>query len=1040
VAGGAVYAQRGRAPRITRGDRISEPVDGVTPRDLIAAAGYFAEWYEAPIHGTQSAHPGITCAGLLNLPDLQQLLTDDNGVTVVRTALERHLDFFDSETSDGRITIGENWRGWRRLGYGYLRSLIGTLGAAMAFGRIRHRFAIDIARINEKRKERRTGLYDANGQVNEGLLAQYLEEFDGKSSNGTITHEEALEIIERRGNPGWVSKRQFKSLFGLCARLNRNQKLITKDQFKRLFDGSLLYLAASIPNEHGRRGLLYRPASAPLLVKLAVLLMAVLFAPWFSEDVGTWRHISGWLIVAASWVLYAILHARTAVERSLVLIIGVLAAASVWTSLSWAEALTVWPFILLTAGVAIGQQWRPVLQYMFYARFPLLIALATMVLPVVGIWGAPLLFKSLFVLEWGGVMFVVLLAMLVGEVCVATARLIARNAHKRFTVTQWRAPADVINRRRRWLVLVIALPLILSLVWFSELPHWASAVGAAAGIALGLLIQRLAQRLGKRQTKTGMRLRRAVEKTLTARLANTNGYLDATGDLLPGHLGNAGLFAITLLLYALGFVVLWPTSEVPAPALAFVLFILIMLGWFLPAVSFFADKYRLSTVLVLAVIPFVLSFINDIDHYYETMPMQEASASPQQELRRAFDARLQHATTLYPGQEPVIIAVAAGGGGGSAALWSARVLAGLQRQFGPRFTDSIQLVSAVSGGSLGTVYFLDAFDGDTGKPGATPSDDRLDQVVTTAGRSTLAPVAWGLAYPDFWRFFSVRYPNPYVDRGWALEEAVNARLGIPDRQLSQWRDGIIAGWRPAVLFNATVSETGERLVISPLRLQPVTRACKEPDAVTDTACEDQIDAAILSGTYKSNPDLRVATAARLSATFPFVFPIPRPRNTGQGERAYHIADGGYYDNDGLLTLVEWAQKAIVFAGGSSVRKILLIDIRVIDPPLKTQPRAGWIYSTVGPLLTMLTARTSSQGQRNEVDVKLLSGLRQMGDIRIEHVSFPMTLLTSRSWHLPTSERTAIQQYWDTDRVVLESRRKMCAFLGQTEWNCAPNSP
>jgi patatin-like phospholipase/caleosin-related protein len=1037
VAGGDVYADRDRIRRIRRSDRMLEPLDGVTREEVLAAAAYFTNLYELPVEGTASINRSIRSAGLLNRREIDQLENDPAGIPAVRTALERHLDFFDAESFDGRITLGENWRGWRRLGYGYLRSLIGTLGAAIIFGRIRDRLAIDIARIKDKRPQKSSGLYDVNGHVNDALLTEYLTAFREHASHGVITQAEAMAILGRKADLGSVSKRQFKSLFGLCTLLNRNEKVITERQFAGLFDGSLLYLAASIPGDDGRRRQL--PSPAPRIIKLAVLLMTILFAPWGDNLWGVWRHGSGWLLVAASWLLYGLLSSRTAVERSVVLILGSLAAASVWSALSWSDSLAVWPFILLMAALAIGQQWRPVLQYIFYLRFPLLLALTTMALPVIGIWGAPLLFKTMFMLEWSGVMFVVMLAVLVGEVSLASARLIARHAERRFDAARWRGPAALIDRRHRWFAFLVALPIIVSLVWLSESSWAIASVSASTGVLLAFALGHLAARLGRRDTPRRTTIHRLVQERLDAIPGEKPGYADEVGRLLPGHLAHAGLFAVTMALYATGYFTLKPASPLQAPALAFVLFILIMLAWFLPAVSFFADKYKVSTLIALAVVPYVLYFILDIDHYYQMLPLPGAAASartdasgPGRELRTAFEKRLARAQTVYPNTEPVMIAVAAGGGGGSAALWSARVLAGLQHQFGARFTDSIQMVSAVSGGSVGAMHFLNAFDQSAG-----PSDSRLDDAVQTAGRSTLSPIAWGLAYPDFWRLFSLRPFNPYVDRGWALEEALDAQLGRAQGvRLSQWRDDILAGWRPAVLFNATVSETGDRLVISPLRLRRVSTECREPDALRSASCEDQIDADTLASLYAANPDLRVATAARLSSTFPFVLPIPKPRHVANGERGYHLADGGYYDNDGLLTLVEWAQKAMTFAEPSRARKLLLIDIRLVDPQQEPRNRAGWIYTTIGPVLTMLRARGTSQVRRNLVDVKLLSDLRQAGEFTIQRVEFPLVLQTSRAWHLPASERDAIETYWNTDRAVLQARKAICDFLGPAEWTCA----
>jgi hypothetical protein len=329
------------------------------------------------------------------------------------------------------------------------------------------------------------------------------------------------------------------------------------------------------------------------------------------------------------------------------------------------------------------------------------------------------------------------------------------------------------------------------------------------------------------------------------------------------------------------------------------------------------------------------------------------------------------------------------------------------------------------------MFFMSAFDPPAGPedPGKAPSLDRLKDAVKTAGTSSLAAAAWGLSYPDFWRLFSLRHPfNDYIDRGWALEEAWDGMLGRDrGRRLSDWREGILKGWRPAIFFNATVSETGERLIISPLQL--ADRHCRDANPADDV-CGDQGDARTLRGLYPGGADLRIATAARLSASFPFVAPIPKPRI---GEYAVHVADGGYYDNGGMLSVVEWARRAFEFTRPDRARKMLVIDIRVIEPAEEPKERAGWIYATIGPIVTLFTVRGSSQVSRNDVELKLLTDLLGKDQFVIQRAEFPLNLKTSLSWHLPQSEKDEIESYWRDNPVAMKSRDEIREFLRAAKW-------
>jgi hypothetical protein len=85
--------------------------------------------------------------------------------------------------------------------------------------------------------------------------------------------------------------------------------------------------------------------------------------------------------------------------------------------------------------------------------------------------------------------------------------------------------------------------------------------------------------------------------------------------------------------------------------------------------------------------------------------------------------------------------VTASGGGIQAAGWTAQVLAGLQCWLGEDFTKSIGLISSVSGGSVGSLFFVDYCEED----GAIASNN-LKAVVQDAVQDGLETMGWGLVY------------------------------------------------------------------------------------------------------------------------------------------------------------------------------------------------------------------------------------------------------------------------------------------------------
>ena len=255
---------------VEAGDRIytSNAADSLirrnTPADpqrhpvaeLRSAVKFFDDYFVAPYSGIATNDGRFVSRGRLNSQEAAKLAAGE-GIPGRRPALKEHLDFFDPDPADGMITLRKNLRGWRALGFGWFRSVLQTLLSSLLFGHIADRFAIDIERINEKRKGSSTGIYDANGEVDSKRLAVFLTDFDrAAAQSGTlaIPQDEAKTIIDRHSKLGMVSSGQFRSLFEVCERVN-DGKTITREQFHMLFEGSLLVYAASVPERDGRAGI-----------------------------------------------------------------------------------------------------------------------------------------------------------------------------------------------------------------------------------------------------------------------------------------------------------------------------------------------------------------------------------------------------------------------------------------------------------------------------------------------------------------------------------------------------------------------------------------------------------------------------------------------------------------------------------------------------------------------------------------------------------------------------------------------------------------
>lgn len=489
---------------------------------------------------------------------------------------------------------------------------------------------------------------------------------------------------------------------------------------------------------------------------------------------------------------------------------------------------------------------------------------------------------------------------------------------------------------------------------------------------------------------------------LMRRLHSPAGFFDSAGQPLPGHRFSQNAFFCFLAIYAWFGWTTWSMIERPhqlGPTVFLCLLFLVTLAcWTLAGVSFIVDRWRLPVLVLLSLVWAAGSgllggsWFQRTDHIFTSRPLAENVSL------------LRPADLLRPRENRVVL-VAISGGGGFSAGWSTQVLGGLSSDI-PAFSPTIRLVSAVSGGSVGAMYFLNEFRGGVFDPAqARPVFDR-------ATRPSLAHLAWGLAYPDLLRMFFPGVPQE-VDRSWALERAWIRDAGsLRDATLAQWaRDPLT---RPAVSLNATVVEAGERFLFSTYRPDPE---------------DDPLHASRLFWDEFPRQDIPISTAARLSAAFPYLSPVSRSGTATDPHRAYHLGDGGYFDNFGVVSALEFLRGAL----RHTVQRpqVLLIQIELgptWNSTSQTFAQRGWGYQLIAPPAGYLGVWNTTARDRNAVDLALLQQIYP-GLITTVRFGFPQWD-TATTWHLTSGDVESIQRAWKSDATVQQARRQVEAFFAE----------
>ena len=120
--------------------------------------------------------------------------------------------------------------------------------------------------------------------------------------------------------------------------------------------------------------------------------------------------------------------------------------------------------------------------------------------------------------------------------------------------------------------------------------------------------------------------------------------------------------------------------------------------WASGFVAFYFDRYRIPFLIPLVLYLGAGSFSRENDHFFPSQKVE-----PPEQVTPGI--------ALEKGEHDTVIVIAATGGGIQSAAWTGNVLAQLKEAFGdvPQFDRSVRLVSSVSGGSVGAMYFLHAY-------------------------------------------------------------------------------------------------------------------------------------------------------------------------------------------------------------------------------------------------------------------------------------------------------------------------------------------
>jgi hypothetical protein len=273
-------------------------------------------------------------------------------------------------------------------------------------------------------------------------------------------------------------------------------------------------------------------------------------------------------------------------------------------------------------------------------------------------------------------------------------------------------------------------------------------------------------------------------------------------------------------------------------------------------------------------------------------------------------------------EKPILYIINTSGGGNRSATFTMNVLQRLDSISGGKIMNKTFLITGASGGMFGASYFREL---DRMKADGDHSINLHDKkYIDAISKDLLNPlfssfVARDLASPA--QKFKVGEYEYIKDRGYAFEEklALNTN-GVLNRQLKDLAQDEKKAKVPLMLYNSVITRDSRTMVISTQPISFLMRPLYDSTRIPPMD-PDAVDFGAFF--YKQNPmNLRLLTALRMNATFPYVLPNVWLPTTP----VIDVMDAGFRDNFGEQTAIrfvnvfkEWLQE--------NTNGVVLIQIR-----------------------------------------------------------------------------------------------------------------
>ncbi|MBS1616739.1 MAG: patatin-like phospholipase family protein [Bacteroidetes bacterium] len=291
---------------------------------------------------------------------------------------------------------------------------------------------------------------------------------------------------------------------------------------------------------------------------------------------------------------------------------------------------------------------------------------------------------------------------------------------------------------------------------------------------------------------------------------------------------------------------------------------------------------------------------------------------------------------------PPLVVITVSGGGSRSAYWTFRALQYADSLCGGDLFRRTAIISGASGGMLGAAFWRNLHQQALEGKIQTPYAPKYQAAI---GEDLLNAIIFSFVAVDIISPFNRVKLSGYrytKDRGYAMEQdLLNNTHGILGGSLADFKNDEKSGRIPQLIINGTIANDGRKLIMATMPLSYLT----QPVSTLGDTANPTIDAVDFGTLFaKQNAyNLRLITALRINATFPYVLPVVRFPSVP----AMNVMDAGLRDNFGAEIASRWMH---VFQDWlhQNTREIIWLQIRDTKEydvlPATTQDHLGAMLS------------------------------------------------------------------------------------------------